>query len=183
MAGTIHDVLKEYLLSLDTSSLLTRLWVGKDELTSHLVTWLVPLKTATTHSLWTQCLTCTHQTQRLNRGWFKINHMTFAARQRESLLWKPHYTITGLLTGLNVWRDRNHTTRIEGGTNWFIRSRDVIGVSQRTSPGLKTLPEPVQGQQLRYCDAIRIPHNHAMMHFYTVFTMINTDHPRFTQVS
>ncbi|MDF7663720.1 arginine deiminase [Bifidobacterium sp. ESL0763] len=115
-----------------------------------------------------------------------INHMTFAARQRESMFMEyiikhnPRFADKGL----HVWRDRNHSTRIEGGDELVLSDRVMaIGISQRTSADAL---EDIARNLFKDSDrdtviGIKIPHNHAMMHLDTVFTMINynqfTVHP------
>jgi arginine deiminase len=110
-----------------------------------------------------------------------INHMTFAARRRESLFMEyiiaHHKRFAN--QGVHVWRNRNHNTRIEGGDELVLSNHVLaIGVSQRTSAEAiqdiaGSLFENASGYDTVI--AIKIPHNHAMMHLDTVFTMINHD--------
>ena len=79
-----------------------------------------------------------------------------------------------------IWRDRNHTTRIEGGDELILNKTTVaIGVSERTSSKtIQNLAKELFANPLSTFDtvlAVEIPHNHAMMHLDTVFTMINHD--------
>lgn len=116
-----------------------------------------------------------------------INHMTFAARRRESLFMEyiiehnPRFANQGV----NVWRDRNHTTRIEGGDELVLSDHVMaIGISERTSAAaLEDIARNLFGNSnYDTVIGIKIPHNHAMMHLDTVFTMINynqfTVHPQ-----
>jgi arginine deiminase len=116
-----------------------------------------------------------------------INHMTFAARRRESLFMEyiikhnPRFADQGV----HVWRDRNHTTRIEGGDELVLSDHVMaIGISQRTSAdALEDIARNLfANSNYDTVVGIKIPHNHAMMHLDTVFTMINynqfTVHPQ-----
>ncbi len=110
-----------------------------------------------------------------------INHMTFPARQRESFFMETiiNYHPRFADQGLHVWRDRDQPGRIEGGDELVLSDTVIaIGVSERTSAGAiediaRRLFERKSGFEKVL--AIRIPHNHAMMHLDTVFTMINHD--------
>src|SRR5699024_8564659 len=80
--------------------------------------------------------------------------------------------------GLHVWRDRNHTHRIEGGDELVLSDHVLaIGVSQRTSAtAIQNIARNLfKDSKYDTVIAIKIPHNHAMMHLDTVFTMINYD--------
>ncbi|MDR2976350.1 MAG: arginine deiminase [Streptococcaceae bacterium] len=108
-----------------------------------------------------------------------VNRMTFEARRPESLLTEyvlnHHPRFAGKVP---VWRNRNHTTRMEGGDE-LILSKNVIalGISQRTSSkSIQELAKELFSNPLSTFDtilAVEIPHNHAMMHLDTVFTMVN----------
>jgi arginine deiminase len=110
-----------------------------------------------------------------------VNHMTFAARQPESLL--TEYVLNHhprFADKVPVWRNRNHTTRIEGGDELILSKNVVaIGISQRTSSkSIQQLAKELFSNPLSTFDtvlAVEIPHNHAMMHLDTVFTMISHD--------
>lgn len=110
-----------------------------------------------------------------------INRMTFPARQPESLITEfvmaHHPRFAGKVP---IWRDRNHTTRVEGGDQLVLSKNVVaIGVSERTSSRtIQALAKELFKNPLSTFDtvvAVEIPHNHAMMHLDTVFTMINHD--------
>lgn len=108
-----------------------------------------------------------------------INRMTFAARQRESLITEYIIKHNPRFAGkVKVWRDRNHDTHIEGGDELVLSDHVLaIGISQRTTADAI---EDIAKNLFADSDydtviAISIPHNHAMMHLDTVFTMINYD--------
>jgi arginine deiminase len=184
MAGTIHDVLKEYLLSLDTQAMVNKIMGGvrKDEL-DFTPSDLVSAAEDSDYPFFMDPMPNLYFTRdpaaSIGDG-LSINHMTFAARQRESLFMetiiKYHHRFAN--KGLNVWRDRNHTTRIEGGDELVLSDHVMaIGVSQRTSANaIEDIARNLfKDSNFDTVIAIRIPHNHAMMHLDTVFTMINTD--------
>ena len=109
-----------------------------------------------------------------------INRMTFRARRRESLFMKTIVENHPDFKGQNIpiWRDRNRHGRLEGGDE-LVLSRNVlaIGISQRSSSvAITELAQSLfAGSSFDTVLAIKIPHNHAMMHLDTVFTMINYD--------
>lgn len=115
-----------------------------------------------------------------------INRMTFRARQRESLfmetILKNHPDFKNAT--IPVWRDRYHHGRLEGGDELVLNNHVLaVGISQRTSATAITDLAHNLFDHSSYDTilAIKIPHNHAMMHLDTVFTMINynqfTVHP------
>jgi len=110
-----------------------------------------------------------------------INRMTFAARRPESLItefvMKHHPRFAGKV---DIWLDRNTDARIEGGDELVLNDHTLaIGVSERTSSrAIQALAEEMFKNPDSKFDtivAIEIPHNHAMMHLDTVFTMVNHD--------
>lgn len=109
-----------------------------------------------------------------------INRMTFRARRRESLfmetILKNHPDFKNAT--IPVWRDRYHHGRLEGGDELVLNNHVLaVGISQRTfATAITDLAHNLFGHS-RYDTilAIKIPHNHAMMHLDTVFTMINYD--------
>ncbi|MBM7618054.1 arginine deiminase [Weissella uvarum] len=110
-----------------------------------------------------------------------INHMSFEARRPESLItefvMKYHPRFTGKV---DVWLDRNTNARIEGGDELVLNDHTLaIGVSERTSSrAIQALAEELFSNDDSNFDtilAVEIPHNHAMMHLDTVFTMVNYD--------
>ena len=109
-----------------------------------------------------------------------INRMTFRARQRESLfmetILKNHPDFKNAT--IPVWRDRYHHGRLEGGDELVLNNHVLaVGISQRTSATAITDLAHNLFDHSSYDTilAIEIPHNHAMMHLDTVFTMINYD--------
>lgn len=115
-----------------------------------------------------------------------INRMTFRARRRESLfmetILKNHPDFKNAT--IPVWRDRYHHGRLEGGDELVLNNHVLaVGISQRTSATAITDLAHNLFDHSSYDTilAITIPHNHAMMHLDTVFTMINynqfTVHP------
>ncbi|QLL73813.1 arginine deiminase [Lactobacillus crispatus] len=115
-----------------------------------------------------------------------INRMTFRARRRESLfmetILKNHPDFKNAT--IPVWRDRYHHGRLEGEDELVLNNHVLaVGISQRTSATAITDLAHNLFDHSSYDTilAIKIPHNHAMMHLDTVFTMINynqfTVHP------
>lgn len=115
-----------------------------------------------------------------------INRMTFRARRRESLfmetILKNHPDFKNAT--IPVWRDRYHHGRLEGGDELVLNNHVLaVGISQRASATAITDLAHNLFDHSSYDTilAIKIPHNHAMMHLDTVFTMINynqfTVHP------
>lgn len=109
-----------------------------------------------------------------------INRMTFRARRRESLfmetILKNHPDFKNAT--IPVWRDRYHHGRLEGGDELVLNNHVLaVGISQRTSATAITDLAHNLFDHSSYDTilAIKIPHNHAMMHLDTVFTMINYD--------
>ncbi|ALJ24429.1 arginine deiminase [Lactobacillus gallinarum] len=109
-----------------------------------------------------------------------INRMTFRARRRESLFMetvlKHHPDFKN--ANIPIWRDRYTHGRLEGGDELILNNHVLaIGISQRTSAAAITdLAHSLFGHSsYDTILAIKIPHNHAMMHLDTVFTMINYD--------
>lgn len=107
-----------------------------------------------------------------------INRMTFRARRRESLfmetILKNHPDFKNAT--IPVWRDRYHHGRLEGGDELVLNNHVLaVGISQRTSATAITDLAHNLFDHSSYDTilAIKIPHNHAMMHLDTVFTMIN----------
>lgn len=115
-----------------------------------------------------------------------INRMTFRARRRESLfmetILKNHPDFKNAT--IPVWRDLYHHGRLEGGDELVLNNHVLaVGISQRTSATAITDLAHNLFDHSSYDTilAIKIPHNHAMMHLDIVFTMINynqfTVHP------
>ncbi|MBM6613271.1 arginine deiminase [Desemzia sp. RIT804] len=110
-----------------------------------------------------------------------INHMMFEARQRESLFMevivKHHPRFAN--KDLEIWRDRNHTSYIEGGDELILNDKVLaIGISQRTSAqAIEELAIELFDRDATFEKvlAIKIPNVRAMMHLDTVFTMVDYD--------
>lgn len=113
-----------------------------------------------------------------------INRMMFEARQRESLFMeviiKHHPRFVG--QDIEIWRDRNHTSYIEGGDELVLNDKVLaIGISQRTSAqAIEELAIELfeRGATFEKVLAIKLPNVRAMMHLDTVFTMV--DYNKFT---
>ncbi|KRN74479.1 arginine deiminase [Weissella kandleri] len=182
--GATHDALKEYLMSMSVKDMVTKLYAGvrRNELT---------IKTASLHDLAGSDAANPFFLDPLPNAYFTrdpqasmgsgmtINHMTFKARRPESLfteyIMKYHTRFAGKV---DIWRDRNHDTRIEGGDELILNDHVMaIGVSQRTSSrSIEGLAKEFFSNPNSHFDtvvAVEIPHNHAMMHLDTVFTMVN----------
>lgn len=184
--GTTHDALKDYLTTFSDQDLVTKLYAGvrrneiefcddslhdlagRDAANPFL---LDPLPNAY----------FTRDPQASIGNGMTINHMTFKARRPESLfteyIMQYHQRFAGKV---DIWRNRNHDTRIEGGDELVLNDHVLaIGVSERTSSkSIEGLAKELFHNPDAKFDtvvAIEIPHNHAMMHLDTVFTMINYD--------
>ncbi|MDR0899221.1 MAG: arginine deiminase [Lactobacillaceae bacterium] len=183
-SGKTCDALIEYLTSFNTAEMVEKLYAGvrKNEVNvsgsslhdlvgseAHNPFYLDPLPNAY----------FTRDPQGMMGNGLTINHMTFKARRPESLF--TEYVMAHhprFKDKVNVWRDRNHDTRIEGGDELVLNDHVLaIGVSQRTSSkSIEALAKTLFSSPDSNFDtviAVEIPHNHAMMHLDTVFTMIN----------
>lgn len=182
--GVAHDALKEFLMSLSTKDLVNQLMIGtrKDDI-DFIPTDLVSAAEDADYPFYLDPMPNLYFTRdpaaSIGEG-LSINHMTFPARQKESFFMetiiKHHPRFAN--KGLYVWRDRDHTHRIEGGDELVLSDHVVaIGVSQRTSArAIEDIAIDLFAQgQYDTVIGIKIPHNHAMMHLDTVFTMINYD--------
>lgn len=183
-AGTTHDALKEYLMSMNTQDMVNKIIEGvrKNEI-DFTPKDLVSVAEDKDYPFYMDPMPnvyFTRDPQASIGDGLTINHMTFAARTRESLFMdmivKYHPRFAN--KGLHVWRDRNHTTRIEGGDELVLSDHVMaIGVSQRTSAdAIQDVARSLfKDSNYDTIIAVHIPHNHAMMHLDTVFTMINKD--------
>lgn len=182
--GADHDALKEFLMSLDTHAMVNQLMIGvrKNDIDFH-PTDLVSAAEDSDYPFFMDPMPNLYFTRdpaaSIGDG-LSINHMTFAARQRESMFMEAiiKYHPRFANKGLHVWRDRNHTHRIEGGDELVLSDHVLaIGVSQRTSAtAIQDIARNLfNDSKYDTVIAIKIPHNHAMMHLDTVFTMINYD--------
>ncbi|WP_203649058.1 arginine deiminase [Secundilactobacillus yichangensis] len=184
-AGMIHHVLKDYLSSMTTTEMIVKIMAGvrKNEL-DFVPRDLVSAAEEQDYPFFMDPMPNLYFTRdpaaSLGDG-LSINHMTFPARQRESFFMETiiNYHPRFANQGLHVWRDRDQPGRIEGGDELVLSDTVIaIGVSERTSAHAiediaRRLFEHKSGFEKVL--AIRIPHNHAMMHLDTVFTMINHD--------
>ena len=182
-AGLIHDVLKEYLLAMNTQDMVNKIFEGvrREEIDLPHMT----LQLAAEDTEWPFVMDpmpnayFTRDPQASIGDGLSINRMTFPARQRESLITeyiiKHHPRFAGQV---NVWRDRNHETHIEGGDELVLSDHVfAIGISQRTTAdAIEDIAKNLfKKSNYDTVIAIKIPHNHAMMHLDTVFTMIDYD--------
>ncbi|MCY9806410.1 arginine deiminase [Lentilactobacillus senioris] len=186
-AGTTHDALKEYLISMSTLDMVNKIMSGvrKNEI-DFIPSDLISAAEDTDYPFFMDPMPNLYFTRdpaaSMGDG-LTINRMTFDARHRESLFietiikYHPRFADKGL----HVWRDRYHNTRLEGGDELVLSDHVLaIGVSQRTSADAiqdvaRSLFDPANDSGYDTIIAIKIPHNHAMMHLDTVFTMINHD--------
>lgn len=110
-----------------------------------------------------------------------INRMAYEARRPESLISEFVMTYHPRFAGkVDIWTDRNSDARMEGGDELVLNDHTLaIGVSERTSSrAIQALAEKLFTNENSHFDtilAVDIPHNHAMMHLDTVFTMVNYD--------
>ena len=182
-AGLIHDVLKEYLLAMNTQDMVNKIFEGvrREEIDLPHMT----LQQAAEDADWPFVMDpmpnayFTRDPQASIGDGISINRMTFPARQRESLITeyiiKHHPRFAGQV---NVWRDRNHETHIEGGDELVLSDHVfAIGISQRTTAdAIEDIAKNLfKKSNYDTVIAIKIPHNHTMMHLDTVFTMIDYD--------
>lgn len=186
-AGTIHDVLKDYLLSMSTHDMVDRIMAGVRKESVD-----VPAKTLTDmvdevnddiYPFYLDPMPNLYFTRdpaaAIGDG-LTINHMTYPVRQRESMFMEyiVNYHPRFANKGLHVWRDRYHDTRIEGGDEQVWNNHVLgIGISQRTSTeAIEDIARSMFGHsEYDTIVAINIPHNHTMMHLDTVLTHINYD--------
>ncbi len=183
-AGAIHDGLKEFLLSFSTKDMVNKIIAGvrKDEIKTKYAS-LAELAEDKDYPFYMDPMPnayFTRDQQACIGDGITINHMTFKARQRESLF--TEYIIKHNKRfadkGVEVWRNRYPEGRIEGGDELVLSDHVLaIGISQRTSAkAITELAESLfEKSDYDTVIAIHIPHNHAMMHLDTVFTMINYD--------
>lgn len=183
-AGKIHDALKEYLLSMNSLDMVSKIIAGvrKDDIDIKLTT-LTEIAEDSDYPFLMDPMPnvyFTRDPQASIGDGISINHMTFVARRRESMFMeyivKYHNRFAN--KGVHVWRDRNHDTRIEGGDELVLSDHVfAIGISQRTSAdAIEDIARNLfKDSNYDTVIAIMIPHNHAMMHLDTVFTMIDYD--------
>lgn len=184
--GTVHDALKAYLFPMASQKMINTIIAGVRKTDVD----LKPVKHSFDDAEHVGYpfymdpmpnLYFTRDTSACIGNGLSINRMTFPVRRRESLfndlIIKHHPLFKS--QHIPLWRTRNHYhTHIEGGDEEVLNNHVMaIGISQRTSIGA------IKGIALRlfkhsHFDTILtvlIPHNHALMHLDTVFTMINYD--------
>ncbi|MCH4163686.1 MAG: arginine deiminase [Lentilactobacillus diolivorans] len=182
--GATHDALKEYLDSMSNQDMIIKIMAGvrKNEIDFH-PSDLVSAAETEDYPFYLDPMPNLYFTRDpsacIGEG-ISINHMTFPARQRESLFNEMiiNYHPRFANKGIHVWRDRNHNTRIEGGDELVLNDHVMaIGVSERTSAhAIQDIARSLfKNSQYDTVLAVSIPHNHAMMHLDTVFTMVNYD--------
>lgn len=183
--GPIHDALKQYLLSLSNQDMINTLIAGvrtkdlhldsehffSNAERSHFPFYLYPMPN----------LYFTRDTSACIGNGLSINRMRFPARERESLfnelIMQHHPDFKD--RQIPIWRNRYHRhSHIEGGDEQVLNNHVMaIGISQRTStPAIKGIAVNLfSHSNFDTILAVHIPHNHALMHLDTVFTMINKD--------
>ncbi|USS90860.1 arginine deiminase [Fructilactobacillus carniphilus] len=111
---------------------------------------------------------------------FTINPMTFAARKPESFIFSWIVDHHPRFHDTPTWLQPTLPTHLEGGDELVLNQHTLaLGISERTtSEAALTLAEHLFNDPASTFEtviAIHIPHNHAMMHLDTVFTMVNRD--------
>lgn len=180
----LHHEIKEYLLSFSNEKLVSKVIAGirKNEVPLNQLS-LADLAEDPDYPFYLDPMPnvyFTRDQQAAIGNGMTINRMTFRARRRESLFMETILKNNPLCKEkkIPIWRDRYRHGRIEGGDE-LVLSDDVlaIGISQRTSAtAITELAHSLfKDSSFKHILAIKIPHNHAMMHLDTVFTMINYD--------
>lgn len=183
-AGPIHTALMEYLLSFTTKEMVDKVIAGvrKDEIkTAH--TSLAELAEERDYPFYLDPMPnvyFTRDQQACIGDGLTINRMAFKARRRESLFMEYiiNHNPRFASEKINIWRNRYSKGRLEGGDELVLSDHVLaIGISERTSAkAITELAEQLfANSHYDTIVAIHIPHNHAMMHLDTVFTMINYD--------
>lgn len=189
-SGIYEKVLEKevasYLLSMDTNAMVDKIMAGvrNDEVDVHSssLAWLADHKKKSLFLMQPMPnLYYTRDPANVLGGGISINNMTYEARKRESLFMdiivKHHPDFKQ--SNMNIWRDRNVSTSIEGGDVLVLNDEVLaIGVSQRTSGrAIEELAKTLfsNNSTFKKVLAIEIPHVRAMMHLDTVFTMIDID--------
>ena len=186
ISGPLHDALKEYLLSFDTLEMVEKIMAGirKNEIDLTYKS-LQEMTEDSEYPFYMDPMPNLYFTRdpaaSIGDG-LSINKMTFKARQRESMFMEYiiNYHPRFANKGLHVWRSRNHHSHIEGGDELVLSDHVfAIGISERTTANaIEDIAKHLFEDHKSSFDtviAIKIPHNHAMMHLDTVFTMIDYD--------
>lgn len=180
-----YEHLKEYLLSLPTEQMVTKLMSGI------LKTEIEPSKKVHLYEVMEDFypfyidpmpnLYFTRDPAAVIGDGLTINSMCEPARKRESLFIKtvienhPRFA----KHDIPVWLDREYPFCIEGGDELVLSEEVVaIGVSSRTSPqAIERLAKNLFKRQdkVNRVVAVEIPKSRAFMHLDTVFTMVDYD--------
>ncbi|USS88551.1 arginine deiminase [Fructilactobacillus hinvesii] len=109
-----------------------------------------------------------------------VNPMTFAARKPESFIFSWIVDHHPRFQSTPIWLQPTLPTHLEGGDELVLNQQTLaLGISERTTrEAALTLAEHLfnnPASPFETVIAIHIPHNHAMMHLDTVFTMVNRD--------
>lgn len=181
---TLHQRLAQYLLSFKNKDLVAKVIAGirKDELQVKNPS-LTDLAETPDYPFYLDPMPNVYFTRdqqaTIGQG-MTINRMAFKARRRESLFMETilKYHPVFAREKIPIWRNRYSHGRLEGGDELVLNSHVLaIGLSQRTSAAAITelAQELFAHSGFQQILAIKIPHNHAMMHLDTVFTMVNYD--------
>ena len=187
----ISDALRNYLLSMDTQQMVSKIMAGvrKDE---------VKIATENSTSLEEMVSADSDYPFYLNPmpnlyfsrdyaaaigNGMTVNHMHFPARRRESLFMKYILRHNPRFSSANVpvWYDRDNRWSVEGGDEQIWNNETfAIGLSQRTEPGAveKIAARLLEDGGFKRVVALEIPKSHALMHLDTVLTMV--DYNKFT---
>ncbi|SYW16696.1 arginine deiminase [Oenococcus oeni] len=183
-SGTIHDQLQKFLVGLPTNEMVDKIMAGvrfdeiefsSKDLQNFSFDQTRPFLMAPMPNLY-----FTRDPSASIGDGLTINRMTFKARRRESMFTElvinhhPRFANKNI----NVWRDRNHVARLEGGDELVLSDHVLaIGLSQRTSSeAIKDVAKNLfAGSNYDTVITIQIPQTHATMHLDTVFTMVNFD--------
>lgn len=187
----ITDALHNYLLSMDTQQMVSKIMAGvrKDE---------VRIATENSTSLEEMVSADSDYPFYLNPmpnlyfsrdyaasigNGMTVNHMHYPARRRESLFMKYILRHNPRFSNSNVpiWYDRDNRWSVEGGDEQVWSSETfAIGLSQRTEPGAveKIATKLLSDGGFKRVVALEIPKSHALMHLDTVLTMV--DYNKFT---
>lgn len=180
-----YEKLNEYLLSMDTSSMIEHVMSGirKNELEKGTRTNLHELM-EDPYPFYLDPMPNLYFTRdpaaAIGNG-LTINRMKEPARRRESLFMRyivqHHPRFKGL--DIPIWLDRDSSFNIEGGDELVLNEETVaIGVSERTSAqAIERLGRNLlkRQNQIRRVLAVEIPKTRAFMHLDTVFTMVDRD--------
>ncbi|AZZ59836.1 arginine deiminase [Oenococcus sp. UCMA 16435] len=182
--GTIHRELRNFLASLSTREMVDKIMAGvrfdEIDLTPKDLQFFAFDQTKPFLMAPMPNLYFTRDPSASIGDGLTINRMTFKARRRESMFTELviNYHPRFANKNINVWRDRNQTSRLEGGDELVLSDHVLaIGLSQRTSSeAIKDVAENLfAGSNYDTVIAIQIPQTHATMHLDTVFTMVNFD--------